>query len=212
MDSYIAFAEQREELERAYYESLTQVSFDSLYDSFLDTLMDMDARWEDMADDMSEYLMRALLKTKLDEQLKPEMEAWYKSFGEAMTDGILSEDERNTLSVWWNSMVEKGLSLRDNAAAATGYTGDSEGTTQRGKSGSFNAMSQEQGTKLEGMFTSGLMHWASMDEQMRDVSEQMGAAVDSLRRIEENTGNSAKHLGEINEDIKKIIRDGLKMK
>lgn len=212
MDDYIAFAEQREELERAYYESLTQVSFDSVYDSFLDMLMDMDASWEDMADDMGEYLMRALLKTKLDEQLKPEMEEWYKSFGEAMTDGILSEDERNTLSDWWNSMVEKGLSLRDSAAAATGYTGDSEGTTQSGKAGSFSAMSQEQGTKLEGLFTSGQMHWASIDEQMQDVSEQMGTAVDHLRRIEENTGNSARHLDEIKNDIKKIIRDGLKMK
>ena len=212
MDDYIAFAEQREELEQAYYESLTQVSFDSVYDSFLDMLMDMDASWEDMADDMSEYLMRALLKTKLDEQLKPEMEEWYKSFGEAMTDGILSKEERDDLSDWWNSMVEKGLSLRDNAAAATGYTGDSEGTTQSGKPGSFNAMSQEQGTKLEGMFTSGLMHWSSMDEQMQDVSSQMGTAVDHLRRIEENTGNSARHLGEIKEDIKKILRDGLKMK
>lgn len=212
MDDYIAFAEQREELEQAYYESLTQVSFDSVYDSFLDMLMDMDASWEDMADDMSEYLMRALLKTKLDEQLKPEMEEWYKSFGEAMTDGILSEDERNALSDWWDSMMEKGLSLRDNAAAATGYTGDSEGTTQSGKAGSFSAMSQEQGTKLEGLFTSGQMHWASIDEQMQDVSEQMGTAVDHLRRIEENTGNSARHLDEIKNDIKKIIRDGLKMK
>ena len=89
---------------------------------------------------------------------------------------------------------------------------DGGGTTQSGKSGSFNAMSQEQGTKLEGMFTSGLMHWSSMDEQMQDVSSQMGTAVDHLRRIEENTGNSARHLGEIKEDIKKIIRDGLKMK
>lgn len=212
MDDYIAFAEQREELEQAYYESLTQVSFDSVYDSFLDMLMDMDASWEDMADDMSEYLMHALLKTKLDEQLKPEMEEWYKSFGEAMTDGILSEDERNALSDWWDSMMEKGLSLRDNAAAATGYTGGSEGTTQSGKAGSFSAMSQEQGTKLEGLFTSGQMHWASIDEQMQDVSEQMGTAVDHLRRIEENTGNSARHLDEIKNDIKKIIRDGLKMK
>lgn len=212
MDDYIAFAEQREELEQAYYESLTQVSFNNVYDSFLDMLMDMDTSWEDMADDMGEYLMRALLKTKLDEQLKPEMEKWYQSFGEAMTDGILSEEERDALSDWWDSMVDKGLSLRDNAAAATGYTGDSGGTSQSGKAGSFNAMSQEQGIKLEGMFTSGLMHWSSMDEKMGDVSEQMGAAVDSLRRIEENTASSARHLGEIKEDIKKIIRDGLKMK
>lgn len=212
MDDYIAFAEQREELEQAYYESLTQVSFDSVYDSFIDTLMDMEAGWEEMADDMSGYLMRALLKTKLDEVLKPEMEEWYRSFGEAMTDGLLSEDERDALSSWWNDMVAKGLELRDNAAAATGYTGENAGTTQSGKVGSFSAMSQEQGTKLEGLFTSGQMHWASIDEQMQDVSEQMGTAVDHLRRIEENTGNSARHLDEIKNDIKKIIRDGLKMK
>lgn len=73
-------------------------------------------------------------------------------------------------------------------------------------------MSQEQGTKLEGLFVSGQMHWASIDERMQDVSEQMGAAVDHLRRIEENTGASAKHLGEIKDEIKKIVRDGLKMK
>ena len=62
------------------------------------------------------------------------------------------------------------------------------------------------------MFTSGLMHWASMDGVLQDVSAQMGTAVDHLRRIEENTGESAGHLGEIKEDIKKIIRDGLKVK
>ena len=73
-------------------------------------------------------------------------------------------------------------------------------------------MSQDQGTKLEGLFVSGQMHWSSMDDKMSDVSEQMGAAVDHLRRIEENTGTSARHLGEIKEDIKKIVRDGLKMK
>lgn len=47
MDDYIAFAEQRKELEQAYYESITQVSFDSVYDSFIDMLMDMSSDWED---------------------------------------------------------------------------------------------------------------------------------------------------------------------
>ena len=40
----------------------------------------------------------------------------------------------------------------------------------------------------------------------------MASAADSLRRIEENTGDSARHLDEIKNYIKKIIRDGLKMK
>lgn len=211
MDDYIAFAEQRKELEQAYYESITQVSFDSVYDNFIDMLMDMSSGWEDFSNDMSEYLMRALLKTKLDELLKPDMEAWYKAYGEAMSDGILGDDEVERLNKMWEDLVNRGLEIRDSAASATGYTGDS-GTSQSGKSGGFTAMSQDQGTKLEGLFVSGQMHWSSMDDKMSDVSEQMGAAVDHLRRIEENTGTSARHLGEIKEDIKKIVRDGLKMK
>lgn len=211
MDDYIAFAEQRKELEQAYYESITQVSFDSVYDNFIDMLMDMSSGWEDFSNDMSEYLMRALLKTKLDELLKLDMEAWYKAYGEAMSDGILGDDEVERLNKMWEDLVNRGLEIRDSAASATGYTGDS-GTSQSGKSGGFTAMSQDQGTKLEGLFVSGQMHWSSMDDKMSDVSEQMGVAVDHLRRIEENTGTSARHLGDIKEDIKKIVRDGLKMK
>lgn len=211
MDDYIAFAEQRKELEQAYYESITQVSFDSVYDNFIDMLMDMSSSWEDFADDLSETFMRTMLKTELDKQLKAEVDRWYKAYGEAMTDGRLDDREIEWLNDWWQSIVNQGIEIRDDIAGATGYTGDS-GTSQSGKSGGFTAMSQDQGTKLEGLFVSGQMHWSSMDDKMSDVSEQMGAAVDHLRRIEENTGTSARHLGEIKEDIKKIVRDGLKMK
>lgn len=212
MDDYIAFAKEREELEQKYYESLTQVSFDSVYDSFIDMLMNMSSDWEEFADDLSEQLTRAMLKTELDKQLKAEVERWYKAYGEAMADGRLSDDEIEWLNDWWRSIVDQGIDLRDSIADATGYTGDDSGTSQSGKSGGFTAMSQDQGTKLEGLFVSGQMHWSSMDDKMSDVSEQMGAAVDHLRRIEENTGTSAKHLGEIKDEIKKIVRDGLKMK
>lgn len=211
MDDYIAFAEQRKELEQAYYESITQVSFDSVYDNFIDMLMDMESSWEDFADDLSETFMRTMLKTELDKQLKSEVDKWLKAYGDAMADGNLDDNEIEWLTDWWQSIVNQGIDIRDGIAAAAGYTGDS-GTSQSGKSGGFTAMSQDQGTKLEGLFVSGQMHWSSMDDKMSDVSEQMGAAVDHLRRIEENTGTSARHLGEIKEDIKKIVRDGLKMK
>ena len=213
LDDYIDQAGKLEELEEQLNESLTQISFDSLYDSFIDTLMDMDASAEDIAGNVGEYFMRAILSNQIGEEYKERLQAWYDDFAEAMKDNDLSQDEIGSLTDSYRDIVEEAVALRDKLAEATGYTGDNgSGTTQSGKSGSFDAMSQEQGTKLEGMFTSGLMHWSSMDEKMSDVSEQMGVAVDSLRRIEENTGNSAKHLGEIKEDIKKIIRDGLKMK
>ena len=212
LDDYIDQAGKLEELEEQLNESLTQISFDSLYDSFIDTLMDMDASAEEIAGNVGEYFMRAILSNQIGEKYKERLQAWYDDFADAMKDNELSQDEIGSLTDSYRDIVEEAVALRDKLAEATGYTGDSEGTTQSGKSGGFNAMSQEQGTKLEGMFTSGLMHWASMDEQIQDVSAQMGTAVDHLQRIEENTGNSAKHLGEIKDDIKKIIRDGLKMK
>lgn len=212
LDDYIDQAGKLEELEEQLNESLTQISFDSLYDSFIDTLMDMDASAEEIAGNVSEYFMRALLSNQIGEQYKERLEAWYEDFAERMKDNDLSEEDIAALTDSYGAIVEDAVALRDKLAEATGYGGDEGGTTQTGRAGSFSAMSQEQGTKLEGLFTSGQMHWASIDERMQDVSEQMGTAVDHLRRIEENTGNSAKHLGEIKEDIKKIIRDGLKMK
>ena len=40
----------------------------------------------------------------------------------------------------------------------------------------------------------------------------MSSVQDHLRQIATNTGSSAQSLGEIKEDIKKMIRDGLKVK
>lgn len=212
LDDYIDQAGKLEELEEQLNESLTQISFDSLYDSFIDTLMDMDASAEEIAGNVSEYFMRAILSNQIGEQYKEQLQRWYDDFAERMKDNDLSAEDIAALTNGYEAIVEDAVALRDKLAEATGYGGEEGGTTQTGKAGSFSAMSQEQGTKLEGLFTSGQMHWASIDEQMQDVSEQMGTAVDHLRRIEENTGNSARHLDEIKNDIKKIIRDGLKMK
>lgn len=213
VNEYIEHAGDLDSLTEALNESLTKVSFDSLYSNFIDTLMDMDASAEDFAGNMEEYLMRAVLSDKVGELFKTRLDEWYKDFAGAMEDGMLSDEEIGRLRAEYDAIVKGAITERDNLANAIGYEGDGEkGKTQSGKAGSFNAMSQEQGTKLEGLFTSGQMHWASIDEKMGDVSEQMGAAADSLRRIEENTGNSAKHLADIKEDIRKMIRDGLKMK
>ena len=86
------------------------------------------------------------------------------------------------------------------------------GTTQSGRSGAFMTMSQDQATKLEGLFVSGQMHWASIDDRVEDVAKKMSAAQEHLRKIEENTGNSAASLKEIGADVKKMIRDGVKVR
>lgn len=211
LNDYIDQAGKLEELTDELYEGLTGISFDSMYDSFVDTLMDMNATAEDMADDLSEYFMRAMLSNQIGEMYADKLKEWWKKFGVAMEDNDLTEAERNGLQEEYMGYVKDAIALRDKLAEATGYTGNSS-TSQSGKSGGFSAMTQEQGTKLEGMFTSGLQHWSSIDDQLENVVEKMNVAESHLARIAENTGMSVTHLNDIKEEIRKIIRDGLKMK
>ena len=211
LNDYIDQAGKLEELTDELYEGLTGISFDSMYDSFVDTLMDMNATADDMADGLSEYFMRAMLSNQIGEMYADKLKEWWKRFGAAMEDNDLTEAERNALQEEYMGYVKDAIALRDKLAEATGYTGNSS-TSQSGKSGGFSAMTQEQGTKLEGMFTSGLQHWSSMDEHLENVVEKMNVAESHLARIAENTGKSVTHLHAIKEEIRKIIRDGLKMK
>lgn len=212
LDDYIDQAGKLEDLTDQLYEGLTGMSFDSMYDSFIDTLMDMDATTEDFANNISEYFMRAMLSNKIGELYADRLEEWWRKFGAAMEDNDLTEAERNALQNEYMQYVDEAMKLRDQLAAATGYGSDGSGTSQSAKAGGFTAMTQDQGTKLEGMFTSGLQHWSSMDEKMENVSEKMNSAENHLAKIEENTGKSAGHLEKIAENIVKIIRDGLKVK
>ena len=213
LDDYIAQAGKLEELTDQLYEGLTGISFDGMYSSFIDNLMNMKYGAKEAAEDISEYFMRAMLSNKIGEMYSEKLKGWWEKFGKAMEDNELTEAERNALTEEYMQYVDEALALRDNLAAATGYDKtEAGGTSQGAKAGGFTAMTQDQGTKLEGMFTGGLQHWSSMDDRLESVAEKMDTAEGHLARIAENTGVSAGHLGELKEVIKKMIRDGLKVK
>ena len=213
LDDYIDQAGKLEELTDHLYEGLTGISFDGMYSSFIDNLMNMKYGAKDAAEDISEYFMRAMLSNKIGEMYSDKLKGWWEKFGKAMEDNELTEAERNALMEEYMQYMDEALALRDNLAAATGYDKtEAGGTSQSAKAGGFTAMTQDQGTKLEGMFTSGLQHWSSMDDRLESVVEKMDTAEGHLARIAENTGVSAGHLGELKEVIKKMIRDGLKVK
>ena len=213
LDDYIDQAGKLEELTDRLYEGLTGISFDGMYSSFIDNLMNMKYGAKDAAEDISEYFMRAMLSNKIGEMYSDKLKGWWEKFGKAMEDNELTEAERNALMEEYMQYMDEALALRDNLAAATGYDKtEAGGTSQSAKAGGYTAMTQDQGTKLEGMFTGGLQHWSSMDDRLESVSEKMDTAEGHLARIAENTGVSAGHLGEIKDEIKKMIRDGLKVK
>lgn len=211
LNDYIGQAGKLKSLTTQLYEGLTGMTFDSMYDSFVDTLLDMEATTEDFADNISEYFMRAMLSNKIGEIYAGDLEKWWKKFGEAMEDNDLDEIERNALSEEYMRYVEEAMRLRDQLAAATGYDkiGDG-GSGQTGKAGSFNAMSQDQGTKLEGLFVSVQGHVSNIDTVVEDVAGKMAMAEGHLAKIEEHTGRSAELLDKIKEIIEVIKRDGIK--
>lgn len=128
----------------------------------------------------------------------------YVDILDQMTDGILSEqgDYTELLKKYKEMAQSKGLDIFD---------ADTDTKSQSAKSGGFSAMSQDQGTKLDGMFTAGLQHWASMDKNIGSAVDKIGGALERLKKIEENT-EYCKRLDDIAEDISYMRKNGVKMK
>lgn len=211
VEEYIERAGTLEELTDALNEKLTGYTWDGFLEKYKEMVRSAEDITEELGDFISETVTDALIESFVNEELKDDIKELYEYIADAAADGI-SEEEKARIEAMNSAIADKAESWREAMTDSGMIDPGSYGTSQSGRSGAYTAMSQEQGTKLEGLWTTSAMHLSSMDEKMQDVSAQMGTAVDSLRRIEENTGNSAKHLGEIKEDIKKMIRDGVKVK
>lgn len=213
LQDYAAQAGKLEELTDSWRETVTQISFESMKDSFMSNLMDMKKGSKDFAEGFATDMQKALLSYSMEDLVNGKLKKLYDDWAKTISEknGELTEKDIEDFNRRYDEIVAEGLKRRDEWAKVTGYE-DASGTSQSAKAGGFSAMTQEQGTKLDGMFVSGLQHWSSMDERLETVAERMSVAESHLARIAENTGTSAEHLGEIKEEIRKIVRDGLKVK
>lgn len=213
MDDYIDYYRQIEELQDALREKLTGMSFSSLRDNFKSQLLDMESDAESFGENLDEMLFGTIIESLMSEKYGDMLKEWYKKLADAMAnDGQLDEYELASLRSSYKKIVDDAIAERDAIADAMGYEPENNGSSQSGRAGSFAAMSQDQGTKLEGLFVSAQMHLSSIDDNIEDVTSRWGAASDCLRKIEENTGRTADRLDAVADDIKKIIRDGIKTK
>lgn len=212
LDEYVSDANTLLELQRQWQEAITDTSFDGIRSGMKDLLKDFETDSKDVIASVDEFMENAILKSIVNGTYSDELKKWQETFAEFMSDGILSKEEADTLRDRYSDIFERARAKKEEMFDTAGITEEGKSTTQTGRAGGFSAMSQDQGTKLEGMFTSGLNHWVSIDEKTEDVAGRMASAEGHLAKIAENTGKSAGFLGEIKEDIKRIIRDGLRMK
>lgn len=212
LDEYVSDANTLLELQQQWQEAITDTSFDGIRGGMKDLLKDFETDSKDVIASVDEFMENAILKSIVNGTYSDELKKWQETFAEFMSDGILSKDEADTLRGRYSDIFERARAKKEEMFDTAGITEEGKSTTQTGRAGGFSAMSQDQGTKLEGMFTSGLNHWVNIDEKTEDVAGRMASAEGHLAKIAENTGKSAGFLSEIKEDIKRIIRDGLRMK
>lgn len=194
-------------------EMVMGVSFDSFLSSSRDVLKQMRSDISALGEFTEETLSEAILNAFMYQELAKDLEPLYNDLSEHLINGTADKEYLENWRRTYEETMTAANARLDAISEATGVDmSDDKGTSQSAKAGGFQAMTQDQGSKLEGMFTSGLQHWSSMDEKMENVSEKMNAAENHLAKIEENTGKSAEQLEKIAENMVVILRDGLKVK
>ena len=173
MDDYIGYWEQLEEAENAYYEKLTSTSFDTLSNDFANALMDMNTSASDFADSFEDYMKQAIINSLVSDTYKPLLETWYKDFGDAMADGIMSEGEALALKRSWDNITAQGLKDRDRLQQIFGWGATDEGSGAYGAAKSFT---QEQGDVLNGRLT-------ALQIGQENIRRDVAAGVEALRSV-----------------------------
>lgn len=225
LNNYIDQAGKLKDITDTLYENLTTTTKDNIFDSFLNSLYGLANGSEKVFDEIAEnwqvMVNKMAVNNLVGAKFQKNLETWYENLAKlnkARTSGEITDAEyRKRLDALKQEYEDYVKSARNDIEQLRneGIIKEADktgGTTQSGRSGAFMTMSQDQATKLEGLFVSGQMHWASIDDRVEDVAKKMSAAQEHLRKIEENTGNSAASLKEIGADVKKMIRDGVKVR
>lgn len=151
LDDYADQAGKVDELVDTLNEKLTQTSFDDLRSNFLDTLMDMEADAEDFADDLTKTLTQAMLNAWMSDYMNDKIQAFYDDYAKAVKDG-LDANEIAEFQKRYQTLVDEGLTKRDEIVKITGYTGDSD-TKQDTSYGSASSITQDQASEGIGRIT-----------------------------------------------------------
>ena len=184
MDEYIEYAKQREELEQAYYEKLTNFSFDSLRDEFKSCLTDMEISAADFTENFNKMLIdsiaEALMTNKYDPMIKKLYEKWAKYME---NDGKLSDEEIADLQKDKNAIYDAMKSDKEFLNKLSTGESSQQGGTKQG----FATASQDSIDELNGRFTAIQMDTSSIRETLSDIQLSMSSLHLSASIIKQNT-------------------------
>lgn len=209
MDEYIEYWQELEELEEAYNEKLTSVSFDTVKDDFRNALLDMEDSTEAFADNFEKMMQQAILESMMTGTYDKALQEWYQDFADSMKDGTLDTDEQEMLRKQWQDIVDSASEEWQNWRDMMGWEADGAGTgsSQSPDSGVLTTMSQDSISTFEGIGRSLQTHAISLDKVVQELRDQNRADSESLLQIVNNTS----YLLPIYELMEKMDRDGIKI-
>lgn len=175
INAIIEIQQQEDELTKKFAERMLNVSFDSMYSNFCNTMMDMEKTSYDTAGDISKIFYEAFAEELFDNQIKGRMEKLYADMSQLASEknnGRISESEYQRrlqkIKEDYKALSDESIALRDTAAEVTGYS-DTYQQSQSATTKGFQAMTQEQGSELNGRFTA-----------LQIAGEQIRASIDNI--------------------------------
>lgn len=215
LDQIIECGDEASELMSAWRESMTGITFDELRNSLSELAQEADLTFEKIQESFEDHMSKAIMNFIQKKYLSDQLEKWYGDFANAMSGDKLTKEDADALRDEYERIARTANEKYIEAMKSAGLNipgaeeESEEEETQSGRAGSFTTMSQEQGTKLEGLFTSLQMHTSNMDANIQDISGQLYQAMDQWTAITENTAY-CRHLEQIAGDIAEMKRDGIK--
>lgn len=200
LNNIIDGAEKLEDIQNKVKESLTGMTFDSVYDAFTDMLLNMDSDNKDFADNFSKYLQSAIISTKVSAKYKEQLQSWYDGFAEANKDSNITADEQAKLKEQYDAIVNAALQERNALMQTMGW--NSSSTTQDSTSKAYNTISQETGEELNGRFTA---FQISSEECKNQLIIQSGLSADQVRILQELYNMSYNYYEQRGEDMIDLI-------
>lgn len=199
--------------------------FGELGNTLTDALVDAFENGTDAADSFVESVGQAMRKLAKDmiysSTLGQAFEDAQRRFDEINRENGLSDEER--FAKWSDAMqqlVSDAMGQQEDfnrlwaefrriAAEAGLSIDDVQGTTQSGKAGAVNTVTQEAFSRVEGLVTSIQIHEANMDKAVEEgIVPVLGRSLEALNRIRINTDT----LPLMYEMLAKFDREGIKVK
>lgn len=232
MDEYIEYYKELEELESAFRESLTDVSFDSVKDDFKSLLLDMESDSKDFASNWEKMMQQAVINSLMNSKYNDLLKKWYNGFADAMNDDNgLTEAEQAKLKQEWDSIVNSAIAERDSIKKAMGWDTGSAYSQEASKAG-VTTVTEDTGLAIVGRMTamqeavesikgyesiSALtladmtdeliqiaMEYSRFNVHQDNIERQLAKIYIELQTISENTGAIVKPIYSMQESLHRI--------